>query len=142
MREFERTGALRLERDRLARISEDFLSGAVSEEETLDTIRAVYAREGYLLDPHSAVGYRAAQATPDRERLPTVCMATAHPAKFGEAIRRAIGADPALPEALAGLERLPERVTVLPAEAARLRAFMLDTLAGRVASGERLSAEA
>jgi threonine synthase len=142
MREFERTGALRLERDRLAHISEDFLSGAVSEAETLDTIRAVYAREGYLLDPHSAVGYRAAQATPDGERLPIVCMATAHPAKFGEAIRRAIGADPALPDALAGLEQLPERVTVLPAEAARLRAFMLNTLAGRVASGEWLSAEA
>ena len=129
MREFESTGALRIEPERRRRVAEDFLAHAVSEEETLETIRGVHRETGYLLDPHRAVGYRAAEALSGGDRLPTVCMATAHPAKFGEAIGRAIGREPPLPESLAGLARLPERVAILPAETERVRAFMLETLA-------------
>jgi threonine synthase len=81
------------------------------------------------------VGWRAAEQAAGSAgahgAVPTICMATAHPAKFGEAIRRATGRPPVLPEALAALERLPERVTVLPAEAARVRALIAETLRAR-----------
>jgi threonine synthase len=128
MADFERDGALRIEAERFARVSEDLLSAAVSEDETLATIREVYERHGYLLDPHSAVGYRAARLSPGAEEVPTICMATAHPAKFGDAIRRATGRDPDLPPALAGLERLPARVQRLPARADSVKAHLLKTL--------------
>jgi len=128
MATFERTGALRIPPERFAEVSRDLLSVAVSEDDTLATIRDVQAQHGYLLDPHSAVGYCAAQRSPGAEEIPTICMATAHPAKFGAAIRRATGADPELPPELAGLERLPARISRLPAQAERVKTFLLDTL--------------
>jgi len=128
MAAFERSGTLRIPPERFARVTRDLLSAAVSEDETLATIRDVQARHGYLLDPHSAVGFCAAQRSPGAEEIPTICMATAHPAKFGAAIRRATGADPELPPALAGLERLPARVSRLPAQAERVKAHLLGAL--------------
>jgi threonine synthase len=128
MESFERGGTLRIAPERFAPVSRDLLSAAVSEDDTLTTIRDVQARIGYLLDPHSAVGYCAAQRSPGAEEIATICMATAHPAKFGAAIRRATGAEPELPPALAGLERLPVRVSRLPAHAERVKAHLLDAL--------------
>ena len=83
-------------------------------ETTLSTIKSCYAEHGYLLDPHSAVGYSIA-----RDRLqddePMVCLATAHPAKFGDAIKRAVGEDiahhPQL-DALAGLPTCYDHLAV------------------------------
>ena len=81
----------------------------VDEAETRATIRGVYARTGYLLDPHGAVGYAAAvryrQETGDGR--PIVTLATAHPAKFGEVIRQELGFEPALPAEYAGWESRP-----------------------------------
>ncbi len=73
----------------------------VSDEVTRATIRDVYGRTGYLLDPHGAVGYAAArQARADGEdsETPVVVLATAHPAKFGGVIREELGFEPVLPE--------------------------------------------
>jgi len=92
----------------------DFGSRAVNDRETVATIGEVHRRWGYLLDPHSAVGVRAA-LDQGPGGPPLICMATAHPAKFPEAIRRAVGFPPAMPPALANLEGLPARVHVLPA---------------------------
>ncbi|MCH8882872.1 MAG: hypothetical protein IIA41_05150 [SAR324 cluster bacterium] len=63
-------------------------------------------------------------------------MATAHPAKFGEAIRTAIGEEPPLPAALVGLDRLPARVKVLPADRERIKGFIRETLASRAEAAE------
>ena len=65
-------------------------------------------------------------------------MATAHPAKFGEAIRTAIGKEPPLPAALQELEGLPTRVEVLPADRERVKGFIRKTLAARAAAAELL----
>jgi threonine synthase len=81
----------------------------VSEEETRATIRAIYGRTGYLLDPHTAVGYAAAM-TADRPRAtgaPVVVLATAHPAKFGSVTRSELGFEARLPEAYDGWEQRP-----------------------------------
>jgi threonine synthase len=66
----------------------------VTEEETRATIRGVYRRTGYILDPHAAVGFAAAERTAGR----VVVLATAHPAKFADAICEELGFEPALPE--------------------------------------------
>ena len=68
-----------------------------------------YARSGTLLDPHTAVGLAAGRARSGARETPLVALATAHPAKFPEAVERATGVSPALPPALADLLERPER---------------------------------
>ena len=81
---------------------------------TLATIRRCWERHRYLLDPHTAVGVHVAERHHD-PGVPTICLATAHPAKFGEAIRRATGEDLAHHPILDALRGLPTRATRLPA---------------------------
>jgi threonine synthase len=73
----------------------------VSESDTRRTIRDVYRADGYLLDPHGAVGVTAARQmrAETGEHRPIIALATAHPAKFGEVVREELGFDPELPEA-------------------------------------------
>ncbi|WP_428483524.1 threonine synthase [Rhodopila sp.] len=77
-------------------------------------IRRLHAAGGYLADPHSAIGIAAARASPIGGGVPTVAMATAHPAKFPDAMERAIGHRPALPPRMADLFQREERFTVMP----------------------------
>jgi threonine synthase len=73
----------------------------VSEAETREAIRSAYRRSGTILDPHAAVAYSAAVRFQQETGTgaPIVVLATAHPAKFADAIRDEIGIEPALPEA-------------------------------------------
>lgn len=109
-------------------VKTEVVSSAIDDNTTLETIRSVDREHGYLLDPHSAVGVRAALDHP-LPGVPTLAMATAHPAKFAEAIRAATGRDPALPPALAGLDKLPRRVSMLPARVDAVRDHIQRTLA-------------
>ncbi len=122
MEAFSRTGGLDLSRFR-ARVAEDFLSHSATEEETIATIAQVYRQHGYLLDPHSAVGVRAAQVCRHASR-PVVCLATAHPAKFGAAVSKAIGSEPPLPPALADLDKRESRCEILNADVDEVRRFV------------------
>jgi threonine synthase len=71
----------------------------VDDESTRQRIRDVYERTGYVLDPHGAVGYEAAARFAAERRFEgsIVTLATAHPAKFGSAIRNILGFTPELP---------------------------------------------
>jgi threonine synthase len=93
---------------------------------TIGEIRRLEAECGYLADPHSAIGIAAAQAHPC-PHLPIVAAATAHPAKFPDAMQRATGRRPALPKHLADLYEREERFTIAPnsldAVEAQVRAF-------------------
>jgi threonine synthase len=77
-------------------------------------IRRLHAATGYLADPHTAIGVAAARALPCAGGVPVVAMATAHPAKFPDAVERATGQRPALPERMADLFERAERFSVLP----------------------------
>jgi threonine synthase len=107
----------------LATIRSHFDSAAASEAATARTMREYWARSGYLLDPHTAVGVTAA-APLAGGREPLVTLATAHPAKFPEAVLAATGIEPALPSWLADLMGRPERFSVLPAEAGEVEGFI------------------
>jgi threonine synthase len=86
------------------------VSGAcVSDAETHDCIADVHARTGYVLDPHSAVAYRAQQQGTTGEH-PTVVLATAHPAKFPGIVERAIGRSVPLPPGIAAVMDAEERM--------------------------------
>jgi threonine synthase len=69
-----------------------------------------------LIDPHTAVAVGAARAelAGNRGAAPMVALASAHPAKFPDAVERATGVRPALPAALADLIEKRERITILP----------------------------
>ncbi len=101
-----------------------FSAAAVDDAETVATIRRVFEETGYVADPHTAVGIAAAVEARRHHDLPLVCLATAHPAKFPDAVEQAIGTRPEAPEALARLADLPEHYVTLPAD--------LDTIAAHV----------
>lgn len=91
------------------------MAGRGDTEMTLRTIRAYWETYGYLLDPHTAVGVAVGMRAMRDDSPPLVCLATAHPAKFGEAIMRATGGDFAHHPILDALASLPTRSEVVPA---------------------------
>jgi threonine synthase len=98
----------------LARIRAEFASAAVGEEDVVKEIRRTYDEAGYLLDPHTAVGVGAARTLLEgAPETPVVALATAHPAKFPDAVERATGLRPELPPHLADLMDRPERFSLL-----------------------------
>jgi threonine synthase len=119
----QRTGRLEVDAAHHAQVQTDFDAVAVSDPETLDQIRETEALGGYILCPHTAVGVKAGGARSD-----VICLATAHPAKFNEAIRLAIGRDAPLPPALQGLMDLPTRCLELDADPETLKAHLRATL--------------
>jgi threonine synthase len=98
----------------------------LDDEGTLAEIRRLDMACGYLADPHTAIGVAAARALPC-PHLPIIAAATAHPAKFPDAMERATGRRPALPKHLADLYGRPEYFTTVPndldAARAQVRAF-------------------
>ena len=85
-------------------------------------IRRLHAATGYLADPHTAIGVAAARALPCAGGVPVVAMATAHPAKFPDAMERATGHRPGLPPRMADLFDREERFSVLPNDLAAVEA--------------------
>jgi len=100
-----------------------FASGRSTHADRVATIRDVDRRYGVTIDPHTADGVKVGRAL-RRPDLPLICIETALPAKFSSTIREALGREPARPAAYADLEARPQRVTVLPADAARIKAFI------------------
>ena len=103
---FEVTGAA------LSQAHELFLSHRVDEAATTATIAEVYRESGLIIDPHTAVGLRAARDL--MPQGPVITLATAHPAKFPDAVEAACGQRPVLPDAMADLYEREERCAVLP----------------------------
>ncbi|WP_395542800.1 threonine synthase [Neotabrizicola sp. sgz301269] len=113
----------------LAALRAEFDSDRASEEETSATIARVLAQSGELLCPHSAIGVKVAEEHVGL--APMVTLATAHPAKFPDAVEKASGIRPALPPRMADLFQRPERVTRVPNDLAALKALIQDRIAAR-----------
>ncbi len=120
---FGETGSLRITEEEQAGVKKDFASRTVKQTAVLDTIRSFYEETGYVLDPHSAVGVRAGLDLAESDH-PMVCLATAHPAKFGDAVRRAIGQEPETPPALRGIEKREARCAVLEADEQKIKNYI------------------
>ena len=123
MRQFAATGRLNLAPHANGAIDDIIVAGSAATADTKATIREFWTRHHYLLDPHTAVGVHVARRhlRPDE---PMLCLATAHPAKFGQAIRDAVGHDLAHHPILDELMDLPTRCAVLPPSAAAVRAHL------------------
>jgi threonine synthase len=107
--------------DRVPRFG--FVSGSSTHQDRLETIRRVYRESGQIIDTHTADGVKVGLEHRE-ERVPLVCLETALPVKFAEAIREALGRDPEVPAGLENLERLPQRFTVLDPDIDAVKSFI------------------
>jgi threonine synthase len=126
MDDMAQNGRLEVSGEKQERVRKLFLAKAVGETETLDQIRITYRYCKYILDPHTAVGVKAADGIPG-----TVCLATAHPAKFAAAVTEAIGVEADPPPSLQGLMDKETRCALLDADGTVVKKFMQETLADR-----------
>jgi threonine synthase len=126
MRAFRRDGSLPRDDQAWQAARGLFSAHKVDDALTMQTISETYARSGILIDPHTAVGVAAARAQlgDDREPAPMVALACADPAKFPDAVERAVGIRPPLPPALADLYERRERYAVLPNDLHAVRQFI------------------
>lgn len=113
-----------LEPEQYAALQASFDAARADEDETARAIAALYESAGYIADPHTAVGLHAASVKRGDESVPMICLATAHPAKFPDAIEAAIGVSPDLPEPLRTRLSAPERYDVLDSDQARIAEYI------------------
>ena len=130
MEDFARDKKLVLPAKVLDELRARYSAFASNDEETLAIIKRVHEKTGRILDPHTAVAAAAAaRVGAQGQNGPVVILSTAHPAKFPDAVTRAIGRAPGSPKALAALDKLPERMEVLDSKLPLLRQFISSRLA-------------
>jgi threonine synthase len=121
-----KSGGFSISQGALQMLQATFASGRCSEEETSATITASLAATGELLCPHSAVGVKV--ATEHLGQTPMITLATAHPAKFPDAVEAATGLRPGLPPRMADLFERPERVTRVANDLPTIQALIRERL--------------
>ena len=111
--------------DLFARVADyGMVSGSSNHAQRMDTIRTVYQVYGTMVDTHTADGIKV--GLEHREHgVPLICMETAQPAKFEDAIREALQIDPQRPDELVNLEALPQRTVVLEADIDAIKQFIV-----------------
>lgn len=124
MAEFESSGAMRLSNAQSQGASAWFASDRVDFDDMALAMRWAHERAGQVIDPHTAIGLAAARRF-DGD-VPMVTLATAHPAKFGDAVERAIGLRPPLPQRLGDLFEREERFATLPATFAAVTGYIAE----------------
>ncbi len=110
----------------LAKLRERFASHRVDDATLLEVIREAHHRTKELLDPHTATGFHAAERVRSDARTPMITLATAHPAKFAEAVVKAGFSGVPLPSHMEDLLECEERYTVLPAELSAVQRFVAE----------------
>ena len=123
-----KAGGFGVSQGALQTLREHFDSGRASEDETLETIRLANESMGELLCPHSAIGVHVAETLRD-PATPMVTLATAHPAKFPDAVEKASGLRPPLPNRMADLYERPERVTRVDNDLTALETLIQERIA-------------
>ena len=123
--EFRNEGFLAVDQLTLAQLKTKWASSRVNDDETLQTIASIYEETGELIDPHTAVGVAAAKQHIEDPNIPIICLATAHPSKFPEAVHAATGIKPELPPHLANLHQREEVFSVLPNNLEDVKEFIL-----------------
>ncbi len=128
MQQFAETGSLHVKPGPDGTVDSAFISDSADTDDVLNAIRRVHEEHGYLIDPHTACGWSVADrvAAPDNNE-PILCLATAHPAKFPDAIRQGTGKDIAHHPVIDALADLPTRCKLLPNDEQAVRDFIIRT---------------
>lgn len=125
MSEFDQSRAMSIPADMLTGAKGLFSSASIDGDTMALALRWAQEKGGQIIDPHSAVGLAAARALEIDTDIPVVTLATAHPAKFREAVERATGVRPPLPARLGNLFDREERYERLPGDYDAVKAFVL-----------------
>jgi threonine synthase len=125
MAAFRKTGKFAAPKTGWAATQKLFAGFKLDDAGTLKAMADLYKRTGMLIDPHSAIGVAAAEAMRKDKSVPVVALATAHPAKFPDAVEKATGVRPALPAHLANLLSRRERYDVLPKDLGKIQDYVL-----------------
>ena len=123
MTRFALEGRMQIPRDADGRVDLEIVAGASDTQRTLSAIKRYHEKHGYLLDPHSAAGVYVAEQYNELDE-PMICLSTAHPAKFPDAIRDATGQDLARHPALDALKKAPTRCETLENNAEAVKAYL------------------
>jgi len=124
LNQFRQQGKLSVEPDQFAKwIAPTFRAHRANDAETLAVMKRIYGESGMLVDPHTAVGIASAEACAE-PGVPTITLATAHPAKFPDAVKKATGVHPALTDHVADLFDREERIVNLPNDLQVIEAFV------------------
>lgn len=126
MNGFEASKALAIPAAMRARAAALFSSARIDPDTMALTMRWASQEAGEVIDPHSAIGLAAARAAELPAEIPIVTLATAHPAKFRDAVERATGIRPLLPPRVAGLFDREERYAHLPADLGKIEDFIAE----------------
>ncbi|MEW5249709.1 threonine synthase [Microbulbifer discodermiae] len=125
----DRSAAVQLPQSVLQRAQQLFSSHRVDDQRTVSVIREFYEANGYLLDPHTAIGVEAARQVRRSREQPMVCLSTAHPAKFSAAVAQALPSHQvALPSHMEDLLQREERLEVLPGDLALVHRWIAGAL--------------
>ncbi len=120
----KQTGSFALSSQEHGELSALFSAKRADETEVRKVIAELYAATGYIADPHTAVGLAAAAKVARDPAVPMVTLATAHPAKFPDAVAQAIGTAPPVPAGIADQSEAAERVVVLPNDGATVARYI------------------
>jgi len=126
MKKFSSSQRLDIPTNVLQSLRARYQAGSANDGETIAAIARAYRECGIIVDPHTAVGLAVAEKIAATPRAPVVILATAHPAKFADAVAQAIGKTGEFPSQLARIMTLEERYTVLPNEVGAVRSFVLE----------------
>ena len=122
-------GGFKLDSKQLGKLSQYFVSTKINDERALECMRQIWSEKNILIDPHSAVGIAAAQdlvgkSNKEKDLQSVICLSTAHPAKFPEAVEKATGVKPKLPEVFSDLMTSKERMVCLPNDLAIVKDYV------------------
>lgn len=126
MRSLAQSGGFDLTAAEHVALCREIDAGRLDEEGTTRAMARIHAQTGQVIDPHAAVGIGVAERLNLAARTPVVALATAHPAKFPEAVAKALGSAPAAPERLARVLKAEERFTVLPNDVSKVASFITE----------------
>jgi threonine synthase len=126
MRGFEASKATRLTNAQRDGAAARFASARVEPDEMAQAMRWAYEGAGQILDPHTAIAFHAARGAELADGVPIVTLATAHPAKFRDAVERATGQRPPLPARVGDLFAREERFTEMPGDYAVVRDWIAE----------------
>jgi len=125
MASLDQSGAFDIPAPALSKIRQNFAAGSASEADTAAEIARTYKECAYILDPHTAVAVHVARQNLAKDpKTPMVALGTAHPAKFPDAVKAAIGVHAPLPTHLADLFERREKFDVLPNDEQTIAAFI------------------
>lgn len=128
MDSFKQGGEFTLSDKQMKEARKLFAAYRCSDAETTALMANCYRETGYMIDPHTAVGLHAAMEAERDPSVPLVTLACAHPAKFPDAVQKAIGLRPPLPPHMADLYDKKEVLTVLPNDLAQLQGFVRENV--------------